>query len=208
MNEEEYSECAGCGSKRTTCVDCMFLLCGVAGCALYQDAMFLFARAHNRCEGCHVLRCETKECRCAFPFYWVTPTIAIGNKEADPSTFDVVVDLNYPQNGCGIGEVREEPYRLSVGVPLGDDDVARSCLAKTVTMVNSFLAARGAGGGNLRILFVSTRGQTRSVLVCMYYLFRVVYRCAPTKVLVLVREQATRPVVISSALGEMFGMET
>lgn len=198
-------ECPGCGAYLLRCVDCLLLLCGVVGCAVFEDSTFLFAQSHSVCTECHLLRCNgSVPCRCTLPFYWVTPTVAIGNSHAGGDPFHVIVDVNYPANGCALGEIREDRNGISAGLPTGDDNLTRACLAKIVTVVNQSLRAKDA---RHRILFRSERGQTRSVLLCLYYLFRSVWRCSPANVLSLIHEQATRPVVITPFLGEMFGVD-
>ena len=204
-------KCQGCGYVRTTCQDCMFLLCGHAWCPVFQDTTFLFGRSHRQCGKCGTLRCngqekdnESEGCRCELPYYLVTPELAIGHVSSPRDSFDLIVDLSHPSNGCTVGEIRESPTTLSIGLPEGDTEEVRSCYAKAVTAVCDFL--KRVKQPHHRVLFLSTRGQTRSVLVCMYYLFRVVHRCSPLQVYTLIRAQATRPVIIPRGLGDMFGM--
>lgn len=112
------SACKTCVSTRQFCVECDRSVC-----------MSCDHKNHNMCLECQqVVVCHPCGV-CSFcihdnPFHMITDTVAVGNRNSPYELFDVVIDLNYPDNGVQAAETKIDrqtygklpEYKIRVGM--------------------------------------------------------------------------------------------
>jgi protein-tyrosine phosphatase len=98
--------CMGCESYTysdvETCKDCNEQYC--------EDCVLL--TSHLRCVNCYQTTCSPtrvcKECFTNNSYHYITPLVAIGNRETPYHDFDIIINLNFPYNNIQHRNVRVE----------------------------------------------------------------------------------------------------
>jgi protein-tyrosine phosphatase len=88
----------------------------------------------------------------------------------DQDKFKLVVDLDFPQNGVKLGEVRDEALNgtrlIRAGVVDSEDQDMRAILEKILPIINQYTK------GSQPVLIYSHEGWSRNVMVLSSYLIK------------------------------------
>lgn len=202
----EIENICSCGQAEMNCLDCGLKLCDAdpRKCTLHDYFTQFFGRVHRKCTQCgrHFL-CNPYNNSCPV-FSWITNIIAVGSADSPYRFFHFIVNLNYPDNGCQLGECKE--YLSEHGahiLVMGVDDNNSSYFAKTVSRMSEWLTEKGYTSHH-RILFHCLAGVNRSAAACVFMMLRK-YRIPTRDGYSLVRN--ARPMVkISRELAELLDL--
>lgn len=180
----EIENICPCGHPEMNCLDCGLKLCDAdpRKCTLHDYFTQFFGRVHSKCTHCGLhFVCNPygnggSGRRCSV-FSWVTNVIAVGTADTPYSLFHFIVNLNYPDNGCELGECKE--YKSEHGahiLAIGLDENGASVdvcasFAKSVSRMCEWLTEKGYTS-NHRILFHCLAGVNRSAAACVFMMLR------------------------------------
>lgn len=191
-NDHNEPPICSCGWRVQTCTDCYMTLCGNKNCGLFQYFASIFGTYHQKCEMCQsIWVCKASICvSCLFPgFTFVTTTVAIGDRLADHTAFHIVVNMNYPSNGCNEGQsIVKNGNMLCIGITDDCTETNRANMAKWLCKINEWISSLVKGNPSMKILFQCFTGVSVSVTACIYYLSRM-YRKSPKEVFNFVKTQ-------------------
>lgn len=176
-----------CGLYLACCIDCGLHLCGNPKCEMYESLQMFLSRVHQRCEDCgQVWMCMPEKRMLCWkcerhslpPYHLVVAQVAVGSREVlrirNEVPFHLILNLDYPRNGCLLSEERETVEQggnvrmLCFGVPDESTESAKAHMAVAVSRINEWLRTYRTPFSN--ILFMCDSGNNRSVAACIYYL--------------------------------------
>lgn len=166
-----------CGSTNQYCMDCMMNICGNQHCQLFQYFAMIFGYNHAKCVACQTyLYCvseqnEMKCSGCRAHFIAVSPVLAIADYTNIVYHFDWIIDMNYPTNGCKLGEFSNTSANaLSLGCPVENTEDGRAYMAKSLSIMTTWIVSRYHPGH--RILFRCDTANNRAIVACIYFAYR------------------------------------
>lgn len=172
-----------CGTFNQHCMDCMMEICGNRKCQLFEYFVMIFGHNHAVCEACHkYLYCNYEQSkmkcnRCRVHLVVISPQLAIADSTNSQYPFDWIIDMNYPANGCRLGECTDTFTNvLNLGCSAENTEDSRACMAKSLSVMNSWIVSRYRPGQ--RILFRCDTANNRSIVGCIYFAFRA-FRTPP-----------------------------
>ena len=168
-----------CGKELVNCTDCSYVLCmsTTPNCLdVYKKTlkrkMHFYCRECNKNLTCHLsgicFECSDTQC-----FHMITDHIAIGNCDTSYEPFDIIVDINYPENGAPGGEIvviyPEYPKNQTI-IRCGFHDMAGGSGMKRENFEKILNLIEDNKKNNDKILFHCFAGVSRSSTTAILYL--------------------------------------
>jgi protein-tyrosine phosphatase len=148
------------------CQECKEFLLGCTDCLLKECPKCLTRVDHFLCECGQRFTChESRVCRrCVKPYHWITPSVVIGDSTTPNLLVDLVVDLNFPENGCKEAEIIVLGNVIRVGLKdtIGSLYVLQSVVERVMALLRET--------PHRKVLFRCYAGISRSVSVACWYL--------------------------------------
>lgn len=206
-NELQHSIICSCQKPIYKCLDCMMDLCGNPQCALNSYFETFFGNHHELCKQCHThwscrssplcLTCQTNLC-------FVSLTFALANDQVhDFSSFDMIINLNAPWNGCLPGSSKSSENALLLGTPVENTSESCAYMAKALSMMWSWISARLTATS--RIVFQCSDGNNRSVAAYLYFVFRA-YRTPPSQTYSFMKSSIRPCIELNSQFMDLLGI--
>jgi protein-tyrosine phosphatase len=130
------------------------------------------SRPHNICYECNEkMVCHIKGicAKCDVPLHMITDTVAVGSCGAKYDSFDVVVNLNYPENGVSHHNIVNRGKVIVIGIHDNKDEIPYM-----KSLVHNLLPnIMNKYGEDAKILFHCFAGYSRSVALATAYLSMV-----------------------------------
>lgn len=107
-------------------------------------------------------------------FNMITPTVAIGDKYSSYDSFDVIINLNYPQNGAKqLIETRETPaMKIYYNLIILDSEQEKGVMLSLLRYLIPELSLLHQSNPDLRFLFHCYAGMSRSPTVAIAFLVK------------------------------------
>lgn len=170
-NTEEYKICIMCSSNEAKyCRDCHKDLC--IDCVEKEKVINFVVKKHVLCVDCNDrICCYKKIChKCDIhPYHMITENIGIGSCDSDYEGFDVIVNVNYPENEAKNSDiaVQKKFNKLIIHVGLEDmidkENLALEFLVKIIPVIYKLYAGK-------KMLFHCFAGMSRSTMFATGYL--------------------------------------
>lgn len=163
--------CFLCRSKDVKkCKDCRNYVCNE--CILSQKAMSFVVKKHNKCVDCETEICCFKPIceKCDInPYHMITDKIALGSSSSKYDNFDIIVNVNYPENGVRENdiEVQKKNGKMIIKLGLSDSVLKDKEAYKYITEIIPILYKYY---NDKNILFHCYAGMSRSSCFCVAYL--------------------------------------
>lgn len=173
------SECASTSPNHKVCAEC-------TQCLVCQDYIVC-----DWCIGIH-------------PYHWITDRVAVGNRHAPYDFFDIIVNLNYPDNGVQFNDAKLEhveskknkrrKYVIKVGMFDSDLEEYKPFAARMFEHIHEWVnqlieRVNRRGHGYPRVLFHCAAGISRSVSAAVYHLSHSIQGMTPSASLALVKKK-------------------
>jgi len=175
MDSKENKENNLCMLCRTNidvklCQDCHKYIC--YSCIEKERSIKFVLKKHQKCIECnHLICCYKTIChKCDInSYHMITENIGIGSYESKYENFDVIIDLNYPENGVKENDikVRKQNQKLIISIGLVNsnynEDGCYKYLCEIIPLLYKYYI-------NKKILFHCFSGVSRSAIFCIAYL--------------------------------------
>jgi hypothetical protein len=181
----EKNECNKCGEKVHICDNCMNHIC-ISSKVCHDIYMIMStskiypSKAHSMCDGCkQVVTCslfeKCKNCEYNSSYNMIIDNVAIGSYLSPYDSFDIIVNMDYPQNNANRGEILADIKDNKFIIRCGFMDWYDSMTIKHLNIVYCMVKERetyirNQGKDNIMILFHCTMGISRSSTMAIYYL--------------------------------------
>jgi len=172
LRSDKDNSCTICGKIRVSyCKDCNNYMC--ENCVESGQKMPFIIKEHTKCIECSLEICCFKSIchKCDInPYHMITDTIAVGSCSSDYKEFDVIVDLNYPENNVKENDISfyKKNGKLILCVGLIDNEKKESEALKNINEIIPTLDKYYKGR---KILFHCYAGMSRSAAFAVSYLF-------------------------------------
>jgi protein-tyrosine phosphatase len=172
MNKEIEILCFFCRSKDNIkkCKDCRNSICNQ--CIFSQKTLSFVLRKHHLCVECESEICcyKTICIKCDIhPYHMINDKIAVGSSSSDYTNFDVIINLNYPENRVKENEIeyQKEKGKLIIKMGLSDssmnDKEAYTYIINLIPVLYKYYRDK-------KILFHCFSGVSRSACFAISYL--------------------------------------
>ena len=195
--EKKYGTCRQCGKGVQSCTDCYHYVCVACSvcntCSDQSDSYFSYSyskklcRSHNRCLECGKKTvCHLKKIcgPCDLPCHAITDTVSVGSCGAMYDDFDLIFNLNFPENGAEQYKIKyiygsrpnggwkPEPKKLYYNIGMYDESNKESLdvFREAIGVLKKVLEDQKESGKELKILFHCFAGYSRSVALASAYL--------------------------------------
>lgn len=165
--------CIVCKSKNEikNCKDCHKFICN--DCIKTQKSITFIIKKHNYCIECNnLICCYKKICeKCDInPYHMITENVAVGSYVSNYDNFDIIVNLNYPENNVNIDEIKVSTSngKLILYIGLGDSETKEN--EAYLLMKNIIPLLFKYNDNNYKILFHCFSGVSRSAVFAISYL--------------------------------------
>lgn len=142
---------------------------------------------HTKCVGCEAafVCCKSGVCMlCAWkhPFHFITDHVAVGSRSSEYDLFDIVIDMNSPQNGTVEGDLKLDKQKRPGRTPLfilkcGIQDCElegyQGYALAMFDAIHRFLGKFNVFDYSYKILFHCYAGVSRSASAAIYHLAKV-----------------------------------
>ena len=164
MEEGLKGVCRFCVSVKNVlhCNDCNINFC--IECNMKKGS-------HQYCNNCSDITCSKdiicKKC-IMIPYTMITDDIGVGKivSAISYSLFDVIIDMNYPNNGIMLDDIKFSNYGNKILIKIGLEDNDE---ANIITFFNKLIPMLTAMKKN-KILFYSTNGISRSAAFAIAFI--------------------------------------
>lgn len=163
--------CFLCRSKDVQkCRDCRNFICNK--CVSSQKAISFVVKKHMKCVECESQICCFKPIciKCDVnPYHMITDNIAVGSCASNPKDFDIIIDINYPENNVKENdiEVQKKDGKMIIRVGLLDSISKEKESYKYITEIIPILHKYYS---DKKILFHCFSGISRSTCFAVAYL--------------------------------------
>ena len=156
--------------KVRRCKDCKNCVCN--GCVISQKAMSFVIKKHCTCVECNSEICCYKTIckKCDInPYHMITDKVAVGSCDSDYKDFDIIVNLNYPDNNVKENdiEVHKKNGKMVIKLGISDNILKEKEVYKYITEIIPTLHKYYI---DKKILFHCYAGMSRSSCFCVAYL--------------------------------------
>lgn len=177
MNKQkEIKFCFLCRSSNENikkCKDCRNSICDK--CVINQKAMLFVIKKHTNCLECNKQICCYKTIceKCDInPYHMISDKIGVGSCASDYKEFDIIINLNYPENGVKENDIefQKKEGKLIMKIGLSDniskEKEAYKYITEIIPILNKYYSDK-------KILFHCYSGISRSPCFAIAYLLYI-----------------------------------
>jgi protein-tyrosine phosphatase len=134
-----------------------------------QHLSKLYSRPHNICYECNEkMVCHIKGicAKCDIPMHMITDMVGVGSCGSNYNSFDLIINLNYPENNVSHHHIRMIGNVIHIGINDHKDDslYMKSLIDNLLpNIINKY-------GENIKILFHCFSGYSRSIILATAYI--------------------------------------
>jgi len=171
IESSEICVCCFSGENTKLCKDCNLFICET--CVKTNKSVNFVLKKHNYCVECKdEICCFKKICeRCDInPYHMITDRVAIGSCASNYKDFDIIVNLNYPENNVKNNDIRIEKIeknKIMINVGLTDNQNQEK---EAYILLRNIIPILYDKYSNNRILFHCYAGISRSAMFGIAYL--------------------------------------
>lgn len=190
----EFSECSECGNKKEKCRNCFRHICMKKGCFYYNSDEFIkIDKPHTFCLECgKVVVCHFKGIcsKCDIPLHMITEGIGVGSREAKYDTFDIIINLNFPENSVRVHEIKEESKggKLILKIGIFDTVKEKIYMESLVSFLLPKLVDYCRKNKEKKILFHCFSGYSRSISLATAFI-AMMYNKTTWEALLMIKEK-------------------
>lgn len=172
MADMSNIKCIVCvGNEAKLCYDCKKYMCN--SCIDSEKSISFVLKKHNKC-----IECEEEICCYKLichncdknPYHMISDNIGVGSCDSDYKDFDVIINLNYPENNVAENDTRVQKQNNKLIIYLGllDNEYKgkefKRYLSDIIPLLYKYYRDK-------RILFHCFSGVSRSAAFAIAYLF-------------------------------------
>jgi hypothetical protein len=195
MTDEKDIKCkGGCAASPMKCSDCFHKICldcnqcdNCSARQMYTNTYFkTMCRPHKLCLECgEKIVCHLKGIcgPCDKPVHDITDKVSVGSCGSDYEPYDLIFNLNYPENGAKKGTLEKifgkrpndwsgfvKKYYYAIGMHDRDHPDDLETFRKAVRVLKDVIEEQKQNGYELKILFHCFAGYSRSVALATAYI--------------------------------------
>lgn len=190
---QKFGTCKKCAQPTDECVDCHHYIClKCMRCLSCCDNLYFhgkMCKSHQKCLECgEKMVCHFKKicADCDHPFHSITPTVTVGSCGTPYDDYDLIFNLNYPENGAEKHKIKliygwrpnqwndknDENKKYYYNIGMNDKNTPKDLeiFRESISILKEVIEENKKTSKEMKILFHCFSGYSRSVALATAYL--------------------------------------